>query len=332
MVQPKTIEQLLHFMKGHIHLSRYDERFIDNISMLKQVTTNQVVLLHTLLFKYQRQFAKHELHVDKLVDMPWSVNVVESSIQYTEGHLNITDDIIYFKCPFNRSFIDSFRKIEGNSFIWDKVERQYKSPYSTYSLKLLLSAADKFFPAIHKCQVTEYILDELKQYELVKYWQPTLVNKNGNLYIVATNSSLEESLGDLKLSTDTAILARIASYGVHIESGVVDDTPVNKFACEPVTQLELSDLTTMITWLKELQCDLVYLSGSSVTNSIREKLKKDLKAEGIKHCDTNTHVANPAEYDFPVIVKFRKKFESNYDPTRVGKIIHLVNSEPINIK
>ena len=332
MVEPKTIEQLLHFMKGHIHLSRYDEKFIDNISMLKQVTTNQVVLFHTLLFKYQRQFAKHELHVDKLVDMPWSVNVVESSIQYTEGHLNITDDIIYFKCPFNRSFIDSFRKIPLNSFIWDKVERQYKSPYSTYSLRLLLTAADKFFPTIHKCQVAEYIIDELKQYELTKYWQPTLVNRNGNLFIVATNSSLEESLGDLQLNTDVSTLARLASCGVNIETGVVDDTPVNKFACEPVTELESGDLTTMISWLKELQCDLVYISGSTVANSVRKKLMKDLKTAGIKHCDTNTEVAKPTEYNFPVLVKFRKKFESSYDPTKVSKIIHLVNSEPINIK
>lgn len=332
MVEPKTIEQLLHFMKGHIHLSRYDEKFIDNISMLKQVTTNQVVLLHTLLFKYQRQFAKHELHVDKLVDMPWSVNVVESSIQYTEGHLNITDDIIYFKCPFNRSFIDSFRKIPLNSFIWDKVERQYKSPYSTYSLRLLLSAADKFFPAIHKCQVAEYILDELKQYEAAKYWQPTLVNRNGNLFIVATNSSLEESLGDLQLNTDVSTLARLASCGVTIEADAVEDTPKHKFACESVTELELSDLTTMISWLKEIQCDLVYISGPSVVNSVREKLIKDLKVAGIKQCDTNTHVAIPSEYNFPVLVKFRKKFESSYDPIKVSKIIHLVNSEPINIK
>lgn len=332
MVEPKTIEQLLHFMKGHIHLSRYDEKFIDNISILKQVTTNQVVLLHTLLFKYQRQFAKHELHVDKLVDLPWSVNVVESSTQYTEGHINISDDIIYFKCPFNRTFIDSFRKVPLNSFVWDKIERQYKAPYSTYSLKLLLATADQYFPVINKCQVSEYILDELSRYETAKYWQPTLVNRNGNLFIVATNSSLDECLGDMVLNTDVSTLARLASYGIAIEDNLIEDTPKHKFVCETVTRVELSDLTTMISWLKELQCDLVYISGSSVSNSLRDLLKKELKAVGIKHCDTNTTVANSSDYNFPVIVKFRHKFESTYDPAKVGKIIHLVNSEPINIK
>lgn len=332
MVEPKTIEQLLHFMKGHIQLSRYDEKFIDNISLLKQVTTNQVVLLHTLLFKYQRQFSKYELFSAKLADLPWSVNVVESSVQYTDGHIKITDDIIYFKCPFNRSFIDSFRKIPLNSFIWDKGERQYKAPYSTNNLKLVLTAADKFFPVIHKCEVTEYILEELSQYTSAIYWQPTLVNRNGSLYIVATNSSLDESLGELTLGTDVLTLAKLASHGVHIEETISNASPKHKFASELVTELEQTDLTTMIEWLKELQCDLVYISGSSVTNSVREKLKKDLTNAGISYCDTNISVAVVSSYVFPVIVRFRKKFEAAYDPSKVGKIINLVNSQPINIK
>ena len=59
MAQIKSIEQLLHFMKREIQLSRYDANFIENIANLKQVTTNQVVLFHDLLDKYRRQFAKH---------------------------------------------------------------------------------------------------------------------------------------------------------------------------------------------------------------------------------------------------------------------------------
>ena len=73
MVDLKSIEQLLHFMKSHIHLSRYDEKFIDNISLLTQVTTNQVILFHKLVYKYRRQFVKHELFVEKLVELhEWS--------------------------------------------------------------------------------------------------------------------------------------------------------------------------------------------------------------------------------------------------------------------
>ena len=319
-------------MKGHIHLSRYDEKFIDNVSTLIQVTTNQVVLLHTLLFKYQRQFSKHELHVEKLVDLPWTVTVVESSPQYTEGHLKISDDIIYFKCPFNRTFIDSFRKVPMNSFIWDKVERQYKAPYSTRSLKVLLSSADKFFPSINKCAVSEYILGVLSEYESAKYWQPTLVNINGNLFIVASNSSLDESLGDLELDTSIITLAKLASYGVYIDDTFKDASSKHKFASEHITQVEQSDLNTMITWLKEIECDIVYISGSSVTSSIRESLKRDLTLLGIAYCDTNTTVAIPADHNFPVTIRFRKRFEAVYDPAKVCKIINLVNSEPIDIK
>jgi hypothetical protein len=334
MVEPKTIEQVLHFMKGHIHMSRYDEKFIDNIATLKQVTTNQVVLLDTLLHKYQRQFAKHELFVDKLVDLPWSVNVVESSPQYTEGHLKIDNDTIYFKCPFNRTFIDSFRKIELNSFIWVKEERQYKAPYSTYNLKLVLNAADKYFPVIHKCEVTQHIIETLTEYELMKYWEPTLVNRNGNWFIVASNSALDDSLGDLKLDDSVETLAILSSRGVTFDDTTINVSPKHRFACEHITYIEQSHLTTMVSWLKEIQCDIAYLSGSSVTNSTRERLKKELEANGIQYCDTNTSVSllPISDYNFPVTIRFMRKFENAYDPAKVCKTIHIVNSEPINIK
>ena len=248
MAEIQSIEQLLYFMKGHIHLSRYDEKFIDNIATLTTVTTNQVVLFHTLIHKYQRQFAKHEMFVDKLVNLPWNVNVVESSPQYTEGYLSIIDDYIYFRCPFNRNFIDEFRKLSLNSFTWDKQKRQYHAPYNIYSLKILLDTAYKFFPSIHFCEVSQKMIDEVKIYEDAIYWQPTLVRRNGNLYILASNSALDDALGDTVLVDNVDTYHKLSRYGVSIGPDIHMDDPKLKFICESVTTVEQSNINDMITW------------------------------------------------------------------------------------
>ena len=332
MVELKSIEQLLYFMKGHIHLSRYDEKFIDNISTLTTVTTNQVVLFHRLVFKYSRQFAKHELYVEKLVDLPWNVTVVESSPHYTDGHLSIKDNQIYFRCPFNRSFIDEFRKVPLNKFLWNKDKRYYEAPYNIYSLKILLNTAHKFFENIHCCEVSTELLDEVKTYENVVYWQPTLVKRNDNLYIVATNSTLDEALGDLKLAEDAKTLVTLSKYGISIGPEFHLDDPKLKFMSESITTIEQSDMLNLVAWLKEIECDMVVLSGSTSVNVAKRKLIEHLTDAGLEYLDTSIVAKSTKDSTNPVLVKFKKNFDSAYDPKKVTKIVHLVNSLPIDIK
>lgn len=332
MVEIKSIDQLLHFMKGNLHLSRYDEKFIDNLSTLKQVTTNQVVLLHTLVFKYKRQFTKHELFVEKLVDLPWNVTVVESSPQYTDGHLTIENDTIEFKCPFNRNFIDAFRKVSHNNFIWSKEKRHYEAPYNQHSLKILLATAQKFFNTIHLCSESQRMIEEVKEYDDVKYWNPTLVRLNGNLFIVAMNESLNEALGNIELNTDVETLAKLSGYGITVDPSIHNYSRKNVFAASSVVQIEHSDIKEVITWLKELKCDMVYLSGAGLLNLLKKKIIEELKEEGIPFSDTSTIKSISDAYKFPVMFRLKKNIGSNYDPCKVAKIIHVVNSIPINIK
>lgn len=330
MVELTSIEQLLYFMKSHIHLSRYDEKFIDNIATLTTVTTNQVVLFHRLVFKYRRQFAKHELFVEKLVDLPWNVTVVESSPQYTDGHVTVIEDIIYFKCPFNRNFIDEFRKVPLNSFVWSKEKRHYEAPYSTYNLKILLNTANKFFPVIHNCSITQSLVDEIKVFEDARYWQPTLVKRNDNLYIVAINESLNDALGEILLSEDIDTFKKLSSHGVHIDPSFYNDDKKLKFICESVTEVEQSEMSTMVDWLKEMQCNMVYLSGGGSINLSKKKLIELLNEAKITYRDTNITV--PSHKECPVLIKFKRNFESNHDPMKVSKVVQLVNSTPIEVK
>jgi hypothetical protein len=334
MVELKSIEQLLYFMKGHIQLSRYDEKFIDNISTLITITTNQVVLLHRLIYKYRRQFAQHELFVEKLVDLPWNgITVVESSPQFTEGHVSLVDDIIYFRCPFNRNFIDEFRKIGLNSYVWNKYKRYYESPYNVYSLKILINTASKFFQTINLCTVTQSLLSEAENYKDIKYWQPTLVKRKGRLFIIASNSALDEVLGDLKLSTDAHTLLTLSKHGVMIDESFYHQDEKLKFASEYNTTVDQDDIPKLVDWLKEIECDMAFLSGVNSINISKRKLIEQLDKHDIQYCDIfNTAPNANKKYKCPIFVKFRKHSEGTFEHLRVSKIVTVVNSTPIEIK
>jgi hypothetical protein len=331
MVELKSIEQVLHFMKSHIHLSRYDEKFIDNISTLVKVTTNQVVLLHKLFFKYQRQFVKHELYVEKLVDLPWhGITVIESSPQYTNGHVTISQDTIYFKCPFNRNFIDEFRKIPLNSFVWSKEKRQYEAPYNIHSLKILVNTASRFFESVHFCEIAQKLIDEVHQYKDVKYWQPTLVKRNKNLYIAASNQYLESALGDLKLTEDESTLVTLTKYGVTI-SPEFCETDKLKFMYDPIVEVEQSKLQEWIGWLKLMNCDMVYLSNVGSISLSKKKTIEVLEDFSIPYTDLS-HAVPSGKYNFPVLIKFKKYTEFNSELKEVYKFISVVNSAPVDVK
>lgn len=332
MVEIKSIEQLIHYMKSHIHLSRYDEKFLENIATLKQVTTNQVILFHTLVHKYRRQFAKQELFVEKLVELPWNVTVVESTEQYTDGHISIEGGQIYFKCPFNRNFIEEFRKISCNPFLWDKNHRRYEADFSGYALKLVLTTSKKFFKVVHVCNIVEDILNKMKIYDDAKYWEPTLVERNGFLFVIATNQSLNDRLQNIELNKEAATLALLAGYGVTIDPSIYENTEQNRFTCEAITKVEQVDLEHMVQWLKDIKCDMVYLSGSTMISAVRKKIIDLLTDAHLPFNDTAFENNSHADFNFPVLIKLKRNFDSNYDPPKVSKIIYLVNSQPIEIK
>lgn len=336
MVELKTAEHIIHFMKsGVLSLSRYDDRFISNLQILKQVTTNQVELFYKLIYKYRRQLAKHGFDADNLIQLPWVMPVVESTEAYTDGHVEIVDNMITFKCPYNRSFIDAFRKQPMNHFQWHRENRQYESKFGTHALKILLETASTVYKKVHCCEHTTKIIDSLKQYEKVKYWQPTLVRVNNNLMIVATNQYIDEALSDIPLNDDPVTLSRLAFYGITIDSSVHDNSDRMNFISSMHSTMEMVDIINIVPWLKEIGCDCVYMSGPSIISHTKQQLMTLLDAEKIKYFDSvNQFSRTPstAQYDFPVLVRFKKSLDSSFDPYKVGKIIQLVNSQPINIK
>jgi len=293
------------------------------------------MLLHRLIYKYRRQFTQYELFVEKLVDLPWNgITVVESSPQFTEGYISIVNNEILFKCPFNRNFIDEFRKIELNNFKWDKDKRHYISDYSIHSLKILINTSKKFFQKINFCSVTQSLLDEIEIYKDIKYWQPTLVKRHEQLYIVACNSSLDEALNDLKLSTNVNTLLTLSRHGINIDESFYEDDEKLKFVSEYNTTIDQDNIFKFVEWLKEIKCDLIFLSGINSINVAKRKLITELDKQKIDYCDIFNTVPtkNHKKHNCPIFVKFKKHADGALEHLRVAKIVTIVNSTPIDIK
>ena len=339
MVELKTAEHVAHFMMGSISLSRFDKKFVESLQLLKQVTTNQVELFYKIIYKYRRQLSKHELDADKLIHLPWTMKVVESATQYTDGHVSIIGNQIIFKCPYNKNFIDAFRKEDTNTFVWDKEHRQYSTEYSTHSLKLLVCTANKFFKTIHYCNVVTGLFDTIKEYKDVKYWQPTLIRFNGNLYIVATTEQLDDALGNMILDTTPAIISKLVYYGVHIDESIYDINDERQtFISNRAYEIEVSDVLNIVPWLVEIECDYVVFTGNRVLADVRKSLRDKLILAGIKIDPESKWIyklkdKETTNYDFPVVIRFRTSRDPSYDePIKAGKIVQIVNSQPIDIK
>jgi hypothetical protein len=339
MLELKTAEHIAYFMIGSINLSRFDKKFVESLQSLKQVTTNQVELFYKIIYKYRRQLSKHELDADKLIHLPWTIKVVESAPQYTSGHISIEDNKIIFKCPYNKNFIDTFRKEDTNTFVWDKEHKQYSTEYSTHSLKLLVYTANNFFKVIDYCNVVTGLLDTIKEYKDVKYWQPTLTRINGNLYIVATTAQLNEALGGMVLDATPTTISKLVYHGVHIDESIYDINDAKQtFISNRVYEMEVNDVLNIVPWLIEIECDYVVFTGNRILADVRKSLRDKLTLADIKIDPESKWIYKSKDkeanhYDFPVVIRFRTSRDPSYDePIKAGKIVQLVNSQPIDIK
>lgn len=335
MVELKTAEHVIHFMKsGSINLSRYDDRFISNLQVLKQVTTNQVELFYKLIYKYRRQLSKYELDPEILIHLPWTMRVIESTSEHTDGYVFIENEQIMFRCPYNRNFIGKFRSNPSNYFVWNKEQRVYQTKYGPYSLKMLLTVAKEFFPKLSYCDNVKNLLDPLKEYIDTKYWNPTLVKANDRYYIAGINEHLNEALGDMKLNTEPATLAKLCLYGVATDITELNENPRLRFASEVNPIIEYNQLEDIMPWLNELGCDLVLLYGN-ISSGNNSSITKLFAQYGITTQDVSTFRTKKnytaQTYNFAVSLRARSTDSRDYD-SLISKSIRMINSEPINIK
>jgi hypothetical protein len=337
MVELNNKEHLVYYMVSNLRLSRYDIRFLQNLEKIivdkKRITSNQVGLVEKLIEKYERQFIKNQLFISELLKLPWKTLVVETTEEYTSAHIGILDDNIILKTPYNKLFIASFRSLSQSSFIWDNENKYYIADLSTFSLKLAINVATKFFTEVRYSDTVRKLLDQLEYYKDVKYWEPTLVNSNGNYIIACSNSGLDNSIQHIKLNTELTTLAELVRYGIHIDESILL-TDEERFAGSYNPKVELTNICDIVPWLKNIKCDYVTVSGVGLSTSVKFKndLKQALELAGIRYNDSGRMMIhdNTSKYKFPVLIKF--KLISDTDHANTAKVINVVNSQPVNLE
>lgn len=338
MAELKSKEDILYFMKsGILRISRSDLRFIANLQTIantkKYVTTNQSNLLNRIILKYERQLAKHEMFAEKLTQLPWNVEVLESANSYTDAFIVIEHSKIYFRSPYNKHFINDFKNQAGGLLTWNLELKRYEGDYSTTSLKFIVELSAKYFTTVNHCEETKRLLNKITEYDNSLHWDPILVSVNGNLVISACNAHLADALKHIELNTDMKTLAALASYGVKIHQSLIP-TDAEVFAATYAPLVEISDTTNLAVWLKELGCDYVYLSGGNSLSRIIKSMTTELNSKNIMYSVVTYREkpTDPSQFKFPVIIRFTRTGNIDVEPKRIAKLITMVNSEPIDIK
>jgi len=337
MIELNNKEQLIYFMITNLRLSRYDIRFLQNLekisSFKKVITSNQAQLVDKLIEKYERQFVKNQMFIKELLQLPWKTLVVATTDEYTSAHIGILDDNLILKTPYNKAFITAFRNSSESSFVWDHVNKYYIADLSTHSLKLAINIVTKFFNEVRYSDNVTKLLDQLKYYKDTKYWTPTLVCTNDNYIIACTNSALNEAIKHITLNAELTTLAELVRYGIQIDESILR-TDEERFAGSYNPTIELNDLPNIVSWLQNINCDYLYVSGIALTTSLkqRQNFKDKVINAGIHYVENPKYTTQrELKYKFPVSLRVRMVPDFN-EPTNIAKIINVVNSQPINLE
>jgi len=348
---PTTKEQLIYYMMTHISLGTYDKKFLDNIIHLnlmtsKPVTSNQSNLLDKITVRYHRQLAKTKLDSQLLIKLPWTIEPIESTKQFTEVHITFNDNKILLSSPYKKELVKKLRQLEYGQ--WDSDNRFWIYPFSEYTLKNLIKCISEYFTKINYCETISELLVQVNAYNHTScYWNPTLVYKNNNFYIAASNPHLEKALKPITLTMDLPVLAKLVSLGIDIDNDIVtklydtlgeDNEAINiiSFVVNRDTSFEISETIKLVEYLKMIHCDFVLVTPTyGLLKDYTDKICTELKNKNIPHkiakaanqmFDFDTEVFK--KYNFPTVIN--AGFLSERDVSnKASKIINIVNSQPV---
>jgi len=325
----KTLDDVATWMLSNIRLSRYDDQFVNNLTLYitqhGRITSNQHALFKRVATKYVRQFNHHKVNVNEIVQMNWSVPIEQSIPEYTSASIKIEDSIIVFKSPYNKNFLTALRKNPIPSMLWHRDTRQHTIDYNATNLRDLIYITSEHYQSISYCPITTDIIDKMAEYESVKYWVPTLTYVNGFYCIKAINTHLQNAIEYIPFNDDLSSIALLAKHGVKIDNSVIEhlseihDPAKVKFAATFHVEHELKEISTAIKWLKELGCD-----GITRARSFMQNL-----------CATNGISLDIPVNDYSnnaAMIYYKGNLSTLEDsPVRLLKIIKCVNSEPIDL-
>jgi hypothetical protein len=207
---------------------------------------------------------------------------------------------------------------------------------STYALKIAYTILPKYFPEVRYCKQLTNLINKTVQYsELI--WEPTLVLINNNYYVVAINEALGTYINNIELNNDPKTLFALSKLGIKISKDIIS-SDLQKFASEFVTEIDVSQTTELVDWLKELEVVQVLL-GKGVHNAF-SKIKQ-LFLPMLTTLDNNGITCIPVDSNFeitkdirtPVLLQYHgnenMKFCGNGS---LAKCVFIKNSNPIEVQ
>ena len=322
-----------YMIDGHIHLGKKDYGFFNNIKHIIQeknsITSNQNKLFNKLLVKYQRQLKKLGFDLEQLTALRWNCDVIETKQEYLNAVISYNEhtDNIEIRSPFNTKFVQNFRRVESNLFFWDKAEKIYKAPFSTYQFKIAYENVKKYYKTVSLCANLQKIIDDLKPYDNVVYWTPTLVKVQNNFYIAASNNIIMDAIKDIKLSDDPKVLFQLSLYGVSVDPSIIQNDEELTFASSYDATVQNDNINNLGQWLKSLGVEHVILNRSVIHS---KQLVHDLK-----YVLSDLNISCDKDYKpnlVNVLVSSISYRNTNKKAVDVAKLIYLQNSKPVLIR
>jgi len=218
------------------------------------ITTNQASLFDRLINKYARQLRKNGIDVEKSLQLSWNGKVIPSNREFTSARITVeNNDTLVLKVPFNNKFIRAFNQNPG-CIKYDKERRAYTATFTTHNLKKMLDIVNQHFTCLDLCDEISNIITDLKQYEAA-YHDPTLVEINGRLVIVAVNQALGVHLENIIIEKTPECFEKLLDYGITIDKSVWGNDEKLKFAGSRVYELNNSNLKEVVDYLDDLGYD-----------------------------------------------------------------------------
>ena len=246
----------------------------------------------------------------------------------------IDNDKILMSLPFSKTFIKDLRSQEIFGLYWNSDAVRYETIFSTDTLKKLINTVSNHFSTIEYCSNATSVIDCINEYTSIKYWQPTLVCRNGFHYIAASNQHLADAIKDIPLNSNIKTLSLLAEYGIAIDQQLIGSDNKLIFASNYYAQFDYNNTECITHWLKDIECDCVIFASrpySTVgTFLYNECIKQGLHVT-IMHDELNLDLEYK-QVKRPVMVRFSFNQYPSPHSLNIKKVIKITNSLPVDVK
>jgi len=337
-----------------INLSHYDFQFMSNMQSLthekKEITSNQAALFDKLISKYRKQLASHGIiNLEELKELPWQSTVVPSLPKYTNANVDFDskENLLTIRVPFKKDFINKFRTTLANPWQWNGEKKRYECPPSSIALRVAYTRLPTFFTTVYHNEINTIITQLEKEKATKKHWNPTLVLSNGKYEVTSSNEILDNLLSDTTLDNSPKCLYKMSTLGINVDEKIIGDDAKLKFASSQTVEVDVDDdLTTVLEWITELECNTIYCGGLSFsTNTYNSPIKyandvitalqeKNFNTVFVRNKIEASEVPT-SDKSLPMYLQIHSsdidhdQFHSNL---AMGKILIIKNKRPLEVK